>query len=70
MPIDSSLYRMADRLAEGELVAILRKMKAEGDSFGTIAKRLYADHGIDVTAQTVANWWAAIEDADATEAAS
>lgn len=52
---------MADRLADGELVAILRKMKAEGDSTHTIAKRLYAEHGIDVTAQTVGNWWATIE---------
>lgn len=60
MAIDSSLYRMADRLADGDLVAILQKMKAAGDSNGTIAKRLYADHGIDVTAQTVSNWWTAI----------
>lgn len=53
---------MADRLVKGDLATILRQMKAEGDSNGTIAKRLYAEHGIDVTAQTVANWWVALSE--------
>lgn len=60
---------MADRLADGELLTILRRMKADGDSFGMIAKRLYAEHGIDVSAQTVANWWTAIDRATSGDAA-
>lgn len=47
---------MADRMAGGSLSAILTGLKASGASFDTIAKRLYADHGIDVSSQTVANW--------------
>jgi len=51
---------MADRLAGGDLDSTLRQMKANGDSFNTIAKRLYADYGVDVTGQTVANWLKAL----------
>lgn len=59
--MDSSLYRMADRMAGGRLEAILGGLRASGESFDTIAKRLYAEHGIDVSSQTVANWWAVLE---------
>ena len=52
---------MADRLAKGELDTILRQMKADGDSNGTVAKRQYAEYGNDVTAQTVANWWVILD---------
>ena len=55
---------MADRLAGGALEAILRGLRADGESYDTIAKRLYADHGVDVTGQTVQNWWTAIVKAD------
>ena len=55
---------MAERLADGDLLTILRQMKADGDTFVTMSKRLYADHGIDVSAQTVANWWAQITKSD------
>ena len=51
---------MADRLADGELFVILCRMKARGDSNDTIAKRLYAEHGIDLTSQTISNWWATL----------
>lgn len=55
---------MADRLTDGALATILRQMRAEGESFGTIAKRLYAEHGVDVTAQTVVNWIGALNKQD------
>lgn len=70
MPVDSSLYRMADRITGGDLRAILTGLRASGESFDTISKRLFAEHGVDVTSQTVANWVAAIERAATTEAAS
>lgn len=62
--VDSSLYRMADRMVGGDLGAILTGLKANGASSTTIAKRLYADHGIDVSSQTVANWLAALTPAE------
>lgn len=52
---------MADRIAGGALEAIVGGLRASGESFDTIAKKLYADYGIDVTSQTVANWWAVIQ---------
>lgn len=52
---------MADRMVGGDLAAILRGLKASGASFDTIAKRLFADHGIDVSSQTIANWWVVLE---------
>jgi len=47
---------MADRLAGGKLALIIAAYKAEGLSLDAIARRLYADFGIEVTRQTVANW--------------
>lgn len=49
-------FRMADRLADGKLAEIIARGRAEGLSFDDIARRLYADFGIEVTRQTVANW--------------
>ena len=55
------LFRMADRLAGGNLAETIMAMRSEGLSLDGIARRLYAAHGIEVTRQTVANWVAAIE---------
>lgn len=56
MAIDSSLYRMADQVCDGNLAQIISDLRADGLSYGQVAKRLYANHGIDVSGQTVANW--------------
>ena len=48
---------MADRLAGGKLTAALARLRGkDGLSFAAIAARLYADHGIEVTAPTVRSW--------------
>lgn len=56
MPPNSASYRMADRLTDGKLAELLRVYRGAGDSFQTIARRLFADHGIEVTDQTINNW--------------
>ncbi len=56
MPSLSPQYRMADRLAGGELAEIIRKGRSKGLSWDSIAARLYADHYIEVTGNTVQAW--------------
>lgn len=52
----SAQFRMADRLAGGRLAEIISDGRQDGQSLDHIARRLYAEHGIEVTRQTVANW--------------
>jgi hypothetical protein len=66
----SAQFRMADRLAGGGLAAIIAEARTEGQSFDHIARRLYADFGIEVTRQTVANWTDALGVDGPSEAAS
>lgn len=56
MAIKSGAYRMANRLAGGNLDAILRRACENGETLDAISQRLYAEHGIEVTKQTIANW--------------
>lgn len=56
MRTPTPLFRMADKMAGGRLAEIIANGRAEGLSFDDIARRLYADFGIEVTRQTVANW--------------
>lgn len=55
--IDSPTYRMAEALAGNDLPAVLADFRTVRQwSFTRIARELYSQHGIDVTAQTVKNW--------------
>lgn len=56
MAFDLAKYRMADRLANGELDSILADLSGQGLSLSAIAARLFADHGIEVSPPTVALW--------------
>lgn len=56
MTIQTAQFRMADRLADGQLTEAIRKFRAQGLSFDGIAGRLYAEHGIEVSGNTVAVW--------------
>ena len=47
---------MADRLAGGNLADTIRTLTDEGLSPDGISRRLFADHGIDVSGRTVARW--------------
>jgi len=63
MPPVTPHYRMADKLAGGQLDAILAAYRAEDLSLRQITLRLYAEHGIEVTHQTIANWFATMDKA-------
>ena len=54
--IDSPTYRMADRLARGHLADRILSLRSEGLSWAAITSRLYADHGIEISAVTAADW--------------
>ena len=58
MEVDSSQFRMADRMAGGQLAAIIAELRTEGRSYEDVTRRLFADFGIEVTRQTVARWGA------------
>lgn len=58
MQVDSSQFRMADRMAGGNLAAIIGDLRADGRSYEEVTRRLFADFGIEVTRQTVARWGA------------
>lgn len=54
----SNQFRMADRMAGGRLAEVIDEMHVEGRSYEDIARRLYADYGIEISRQTVARWHA------------
>ncbi len=50
-------FRMADRLAGGELESLIRHLRfVEELSFDSIAARLWAEYRIEVTGNTVRAW--------------
>jgi len=56
MAIETPQFRMAQRLAGGKLAELLARYRNENRSFDEIARLLYAEHGIEVTRQTIARW--------------
>ncbi len=56
---------MADKLAGGNLARLIRDGRDAGDSLAAIARRLFADHGIEVTDQTVNNWLTVLAEEEA-----
>lgn len=64
MPYPSANWRMANRLAGGDLDAKLSRLRARGLSLDRIAGQLAADHGIEVTATTLAKWISALPPAE------
>jgi hypothetical protein len=47
---------LVDRVLGGGLCDFLQSHRDSGDSFATIARVLYTEHDIDVTAETVRVW--------------
>lgn len=47
---------MADRLLDGHLVDRLTELRGEGLSTESIARTLYAEAGVHVSARTVSKW--------------
>ncbi len=58
---ESAQYRMADRLADGNLAEVLLRLRDEDRSPEDIGRQLYADYGIQVSRPTVSRWIAAAE---------
>lgn len=56
---------MADRLLDGKLIELLREQREQGLSFDEISRRLFAEHEIEFTGQTLRNWLMADDDAAA-----
>lgn len=55
------LLPFVDRILDGKLTTILTAWKAEGLSNEAVARRLHAEHDIDVTAETVRKWCIELE---------
>ena len=47
---------MADRLADGQLQALMDQYYAESHSWEDVSRRLFADHGIQLSGQTLRRW--------------
>lgn len=64
------LFRLADLLLEGGLAEFLTGRRAGGDSWDTIAKKLWLETGqqVDVSGPTVQGWLDRIEAEAAREA--
>lgn len=61
MQTPSVNYRNADRSCGGKLAEILAQSRADGLSYASIAARLFADYGIEVSAPTVGAWLRSID---------
>lgn len=56
MSTRSSLYRLANEKLDGSLEDVVCSLRAEGLSWERVARRLHADHGIDVASETLRKW--------------
>ena len=56
MSVETSHWRMADRVLEGRLADTLGTLYRECRSWEAVARRLYADHGLTVSGQTLRRW--------------
>jgi hypothetical protein len=53
----SAAFRMADRLAGGQLEATMRQLReSERRSFDFIARQLHADYGVEASVTTIGAW--------------
>jgi len=62
MPPRSAHFRMADRLADGNLAEVLGALSEQGLSPESIAARLYRDYGIEAAGMTVRRWLVDLDD--------
>lgn len=56
MAIESPVFRMADRLVDGRLAEIIVGYHAEGHPAEHISRLMWAEHGVDVSGQTLRRW--------------
>lgn len=49
-------FRIAEDRTEGKTRSILRRLRKLGLSYGEISRRLYADHGVNLSGETLRTW--------------
>lgn len=69
MAHNTAHYRMVDRVLDGQLESTLQTLYAETGSWEEVARRIYAEHTVIVTGQTLRRWARQRRDAEATEVA-
>lgn len=52
----SPIRPLVDRILEGRLAEVLADWRETGVSYAGIAARMYAEHGIEVGAETIRKW--------------
>jgi phytoene/squalene synthetase len=65
--VASSNFHMADRVLNGRLRQVLAELYLVTRSWEEVSRRLYADHGIRVTGQTLRRWNGELGISDAVE---
>jgi len=66
----SPKYQLIEDRLGSDLAAHIRKARADDVSYESIARALWAATGVEVTAQTVSNWDAALSPTEPEAAAS
>jgi hypothetical protein len=52
----SAQFRMADKLAQGRLEALMGSLYGDSGSWEEVSRRLFAEHGITISGQTLRRW--------------
>ncbi|HEV2071054.1 MAG TPA: hypothetical protein VGR26_14790 [Acidimicrobiales bacterium] len=65
--VASSNFQMADRLLNGRLREVLGELYLDTRSWEEVSRRLYAEHGVRVTGQTLRRWNAELQISDVVE---
>lgn len=65
LPMATPIHPLVDRILGGKLDERLKAWRAEGLTYDGIARRLDAEHDIDVTSETVRKWCASLAEATA-----
>lgn len=52
----TNTFRMADGLVGGRLAEVITEYRDQNLAWEDIARRLYADYGVQVTASTIRRW--------------
>lgn len=53
----SAAYQLADLRTDGQLAHIVSVARSDGHSWRSIARRLHQSYGVDVTDETLRNWF-------------
>lgn len=65
--VASSNFQMADRVLDGQLREVLARLYVDTRSWEEVSRRLYAEHGVRVTGQTLRRWNGELQISDVVE---